>query len=84
MGITSGIKRIFWSGPKCSRCGRALKPVGSDYRKEFMEGGKPCTVYQCRRCGKVYCEHCLQPFGMITSGCECGSREMQAYQMWEV
>jgi len=82
MNIRQTFRRIFWSGPRCSRCGRALKQVEGGF--EIIKGAYPCTVYRCTNCGALICEFC-QGFGFgLMQGCKCGGHEYEVFQMWAI
>ena len=82
MNIRQIFRRMFWSGPRCSRCVRGLKPV--EGRFEDIKGAYPCTVYRCNCCGALTCEFCCGfGFGLMR-GCKCGGVDLDVFQMWAI
>jgi hypothetical protein len=75
-----GLRDLFWTGPKCSRCGCALEEPTESIPPKNRE---LVSVLRCRACGSFICEYC-QAFGLtVMSGCpRCRKSHFIGGAMW--
>ncbi len=76
-------QKLFYSGPRCSKCGSILLPMPSGLHERLAIGrDKWATVMECARCGTLTCDNCTGFMsGMMTHPCNCGSTNFISHQM---